>query len=74
MKANGINLTAGAPMVTAAGLLAGKERRAMLRVGRFGLFRSGPGKVWIQSAAGEGGDFDEVRLARHIERFFNREF
>jgi hypothetical protein len=45
-----------------------------LRIGKYRIRRSDPGKVWIDSDDGEGGQFSERGLEEAIEGFFGENF
>jgi hypothetical protein len=45
-----------------------------LRIGKYRIRQADPGKVWIASADGEGGQFPEADLEAAIEEFFEEHF
>jgi hypothetical protein len=50
------------------------KKRNGITIGRHVICRDAVGKVWLFNEIGEGGVFDEKRLAALISRFFNRNF
>lgn len=47
---------------------------AAIRIGEWTITRTDDGKIWISDEAGEGGEFDEQKLAEAIEAFYMENF
>jgi len=46
----------------------------MITLGDFTILRMGDGKIWIRHESGEGGQFDEEKVAEVIAKFYKENF